>query len=197
MNITNLIHKNRLHLKKNALNEKCALKKRVFQTDLRADFLERIVHEIRGFTVCFCALISQVFLLGHRIFKYTVRQVSMSAFGWSDVIIITTARGPCDSNANRSLAFIPETAVGRCMQLSCIFRIVSDSLSIQYIDKESTRQLSETPPKMCIKHVFYAQNKSICIVHEVGRCMELQIEIRYLYDTVSCTHCSVLQLSVQ
>jgi len=40
---------NRLRLKKNALNKKCALKKRVFQTDIRADFLERIVRAFRGF----------------------------------------------------------------------------------------------------------------------------------------------------
>ena len=51
MNITNLIHMNGLRLNKNALNNKYALKKRVFQTDLRVDFLERIVRAIRGFTV--------------------------------------------------------------------------------------------------------------------------------------------------
>ena len=32
------------------LNKKCALKKRVFQTDVRADYLERIVRAFRGFT---------------------------------------------------------------------------------------------------------------------------------------------------
>ena len=42
---------NRLRLKKKALNKKTALIKRVFQTHLRADFLERIVSVIRGFTV--------------------------------------------------------------------------------------------------------------------------------------------------
>ena len=42
---------NRLRLKKNDLNKKTALKKRVFQTHLRVDFLERIVRAIRGFTV--------------------------------------------------------------------------------------------------------------------------------------------------
>ena len=52
MNIANLIHMNRLRFKKNALNKKCALKKQVFQTDLRADFLEGIVRAFRGFTVC-------------------------------------------------------------------------------------------------------------------------------------------------
>ena len=41
----------RLRLKKNVFNKKCTLKKRVFQTDIRADFLERIVHAFRGFTV--------------------------------------------------------------------------------------------------------------------------------------------------
>ena len=49
--MTNFIHMNRLRLKKNALNKKFALKKRVFQTDLRADFLEWIVRAIRDFTV--------------------------------------------------------------------------------------------------------------------------------------------------
>ena len=42
---------NRLRLKKNALNKKTALENRVFQTHLRADFLERIVRAIQGFTV--------------------------------------------------------------------------------------------------------------------------------------------------
>ena len=37
MNITNPIHMNRLRLKKNALNKK--LEYRVFQTEIRADFL--------------------------------------------------------------------------------------------------------------------------------------------------------------
>ena len=42
---------NQLRLKKNALNKKTAYKKRVFQTHLRADFMERIVRAIRGFTL--------------------------------------------------------------------------------------------------------------------------------------------------
>ena len=42
---------NRLRLKKNASNKKCALEERVFQTETRADFLERIVRVFRGFTV--------------------------------------------------------------------------------------------------------------------------------------------------
>ena len=42
---------NRLRLNKNALNKKCALKKRMFQTDIRVDFLERIVRAFQGFTV--------------------------------------------------------------------------------------------------------------------------------------------------
>ena len=37
------MHMDRLRLKKNVFNKKCTLKKRVFQTDIRADFLERIV----------------------------------------------------------------------------------------------------------------------------------------------------------
>ena len=42
---------NRLRLKKNALNKKRALEDRVFQTEIRADFLERIVVAFRGFSV--------------------------------------------------------------------------------------------------------------------------------------------------
>ena len=41
----------RLRLKKNTLNNKCALEYRVFQTETRANFLERIVRALRGFTV--------------------------------------------------------------------------------------------------------------------------------------------------
>ena len=46
---------NRLRLKKNALNKKTAYKKRVFLLKhlLRAEFLERIVRAIRGFTVLY------------------------------------------------------------------------------------------------------------------------------------------------
>ena len=40
---------NRLCLKKNVLNKKCALEDRVFQTEIRADFLERIVRAHFGF----------------------------------------------------------------------------------------------------------------------------------------------------
>ena len=49
---------NRLRLKKNALNKKTVYKKRVFRLKhplraphLRAEFLERIVRAIRGFTI--------------------------------------------------------------------------------------------------------------------------------------------------
>ena len=38
-------------LKEQRLNRKCALKKRVFQTDIRADFLEQIMRALRGFTI--------------------------------------------------------------------------------------------------------------------------------------------------
>ena len=51
MNIKNLIHMNRLRLKKNALNKKCALEDLVFQTKIRADFLEWIARAFRSFTV--------------------------------------------------------------------------------------------------------------------------------------------------
>ena len=42
---------NRLRLKKNALNKKCALQDREMQTETRADFLDRNVRALRGFTV--------------------------------------------------------------------------------------------------------------------------------------------------
>ena len=51
MNITNLIHINRLRLKKNVLNKKCALEDRVFQTKICADFLEWNDRAFRSFTV--------------------------------------------------------------------------------------------------------------------------------------------------
>ena len=45
------MHLNRLRLKKNVLNKKCALEDRIWPTETRADFQERIVRALRGFTV--------------------------------------------------------------------------------------------------------------------------------------------------
>jgi len=65
------IYESIAYKEKNTLNKKCALQDRVLQTETRADFLERIVRALRGFTVSFrelqvimkCCIVSSPSLL--------------------------------------------------------------------------------------------------------------------------------------